>query len=864
MTVRITENALNVDIDDTGGGNLTIQEVAGGTTAAALGIVNESGTATNPINGTDLDPILTKTTLLDDILGVRASALVTSIGNDDDIIVEAVQNGTALNGTVVQFVDDNALRAAGGLSVGNETVSYSTTAVAARAALTLSGVSNDLVFTARTAGTAANNINIVLDATNNIGDAAVVTFNGTSTVTIQIDDTDETTLQTLVDAVNNQVGGLFNVAADNSAGEAFDGGSLVSAANAGFASGNTSNSGAAAGTLLINIDIGDTTADNVVAAINNDVTVSQLFEARVDGKDTVLPVRKGTGDISVNATATLAGGSGSQFDRQSGIQIINDGTLHNISFTTAVTVEDMLNILNGSDAGVLAEINTDGTGINIRSRLSGADFHIGENGGSTATQLGLRSFDQDTVLSNLNHGIGIHTTEGTDFTIQRNDGVELEIDLSNAQTVGDVLDLINNDPDNLDPSTALVARLKATGNGIELVDDNPLGVGTLTLIADPLSKAAQDLGLLPFGLQQTSPSDGAPPVAAIATAAFPAPDDVNTGMVFTATQAGTTFNGVNVIITSGTATGDQALVTYDPNAKTLSIDVDPLATTAQTVVNVVTAEGAFSASLDLSTDLTNNGTGLINQLGSAAISAGGTSNPASLPASAPVQLAPPNQTNTSMIVTASEPGTSLNGVDIVFQDTQTGDVAVAVYNGVTKQLVVNIDTAATTANTVIQAIIAEGTFNASLDNSVDVTNDGSGIIAVAGTVGTTQGGTPEILAGNDVNPLEVSGIFNSITCLNDALVVNDLVQIQRAVELLDEDLERLGFARGELGAQQRAMDILEFRLEEENIQLQSSLSLEIDIDLAEAITEMTARQTTLEASMRSMGISFQLTLLDFL
>ncbi len=50
------------------------------------------------------------------------------------------------------------------------------------------------------------------------------------------------------------------------------------------------------------------------------------------------------------------------------------------------------------------------------------------------------------------------------------------------QTIGEVLDLINNDPDNLDPNTAIVARLKATGNGIELVD--------ATLAAAPAPRAA--------------------------------------------------------------------------------------------------------------------------------------------------------------------------------------------------------------------------------------------------------------------------------------------------------------------------------------------------------------------------------------
>ena len=129
---------------------------------------------------------------------------------------------------------------------------------------------------------------------------------------------------------------------------------------------------------------------------------------------------------------------------------------------------------------VLAEINETQNGINVRSRLSGSDFSIGENGGTTATDLGLRTLTRDTLLSQLNYRRGVEVADGIDFTIHRSDGVDLDIDISSARTVGDVIDLINNHPDNLDPTTAVVAQLNAFGNGIELVNDNPLGVQPLT------------------------------------------------------------------------------------------------------------------------------------------------------------------------------------------------------------------------------------------------------------------------------------------------------------------------------------------------------------------------------------------------
>ena len=78
--------------------------------------------------------------------------------------------------------------------------------------------------------------------------------------------------------------------------------------------------------------------------------------------------------------------------------------------STAETVDELLNLFNGAELGLLAEINAAGNGINVRSRLSGADFTIGENGGTTATQLGIRTYTGATELADFNRGVGVPTT----------------------------------------------------------------------------------------------------------------------------------------------------------------------------------------------------------------------------------------------------------------------------------------------------------------------------------------------------------------------------------------------------------------------------------------------------------------------
>ncbi len=325
-------------------------------------------------------------------------------------------------------------------------------------------------------------------------------------------------------------------------------------------------------------------------------------------------------------------GGGVLFDQSSGVQIVNGGKTFTLDFQGAETVEDLLNVFNAAGANLLASISETGNGINVRSRLSGADFSIGENGGATAEQLGIRSFTRGTLLNDLNHGQGTAAAAGTDFTIRRTDGVELAIDISSANSIGDVIDLINGHIDNQDPLTAVVARLATVGNGVELVDNNASGTGPLTIRREVTSQAAWELGLVARG--------------------------------------------------------------------------------------------------------------------------------------------------------------------------ETETVAAA--------------------------------------------------------------GVPSVLVGRDVNPQETKGVFNSLLRLNNALTEFDLAQISRTTGLLDDDFDRVNYSRAEIGARARSLDALQQRLENEDIELRSALSLDLDVDLVQAISELTARQASLEASLRSIGRTFQLSLLNFL
>ncbi|MBN2212027.1 MAG: flagellar hook-associated protein FlgL [Sedimentisphaerales bacterium] len=172
----------------------------------------------------------------------------------------------------------------------------------------------------------------------------------------------------------------------------------------------------------------------------------------------------------------LAGGAG--IDTLSGLVIANGDTSKTIDLSPTVTLGDILNTLNNAGVGIRAEINTERDGINVLNQMSGSRMMIGENGGTTTSDLGIRSMVGSTSLADLNGGAGV-ATEGETLRITDSAGATYDVDLTGALTVQDVIDLINTAGGGV-----VTAGLTATGNGIELSDlsggAGDFSIGTLT------------------------------------------------------------------------------------------------------------------------------------------------------------------------------------------------------------------------------------------------------------------------------------------------------------------------------------------------------------------------------------------------
>lgn len=729
ITVTITGTGINLQFDpsnvDNSGANLIVEEVGTGRTARGLGIFTESGVGTTLSVGEDINPVLRSTSRLSDLLGTKAKAVVVNSSGNNDIQLLANTNGTGLDGVTVQFVDDDLLAASTGLTLGNEVAEYDANARAASAALTFGGSGDDLIVTANSTGTAFNNVAISVVTGGDIGDAASAVYDsGAGTLTITVDDDGETTIQTVVDEIANT--GQFTATHDTSVEAAFNPAETVT----GGITGNTGNSGGEAKTLYVRIDRGNSTANDVVTAINAEGS----FTATLDPDDTTALSDAGIGLVNIDATAVTAGGSGASLDLASGLQIVNGGETHEVTFEDAETVNDLLNILNGSPAEVFAEINATGDGINIRSRVSGTDFQIGENGGTTASQLGVRSYHSDTQLGDLNFGRGVSnfggfnlpTTYGTDLTIGTIDGDSFDIDLTGAESITDVVNAIN-----AVTGADVTASEVSTGNvtTIQLVDNSAGGTDQFTVTQADGSLAAQYLGIIPGneGTQITAP-----------------------GSVL----QGDDTNYIDLQITAR-------------DGSTFSVDLSAATTVGEAI-------DAFNAAF------------------------GGSSISARLASFG-------------------------NGIEIVDSTVGTGTTSIAAVEGST-------------------AAEDLGLLNTSTGTS----------------------GSSTLLTSEDRNYFETDSVFTSLIRLRDALEADDTGEISRAAAKLDDDIDRLVFARSAVGAQEQALEISQRSLQGEDIQLRTALSEELDVDLVQAISELTARQISLQASLQATANLLQLSLLNFI
>lgn len=196
-------------------------------------------------------------------------------------------------------------------------------------------------------------------------------------------------------------------------------------------------------------------------------------------------------------------------------------TLKTVDLSGAQTADDLRNLLESAGLGVRAQINADGTALDVFHEIAGTELSIEEvPGGTTAARLGIRTLLPQTPITDLNRGRGVRVVDGvvdpttgspaprlnTDLRLTLGNGQYFDVDLrpQDLTTVQGVLDRINAEfAAAVGSQNNTAAPPLAAGDFAATLVDGPNGLAlTQGVAGGPISvtnlnnsPAADDLGL---------------------------------------------------------------------------------------------------------------------------------------------------------------------------------------------------------------------------------------------------------------------------------------------------------------------------------------------------------------------------------
>ncbi|MEM9414898.1 MAG: flagellin [Planctomycetota bacterium] len=196
---------------------------------------------------------------------------------------------------------------------------------------------------------------------------------------------------------------------------------------------------------------------------------------------------------------TPLGDLGIPVDLANGLLITQGERSGVADFSDAGTIQDLQNAVQALGLGVRLSINAEANGLDITSEVSGISLSVGENGGTTASDFGLRTLDNVTELSDFRNGIGVETSKPgePDVSFSLHDGTTFTVDLASAVTVGDTIALVQAEAaaNGLTVGVDFDITMATTGNGL-VVTDNTAGANDFVVANAGLSLAAEHLGLV--------------------------------------------------------------------------------------------------------------------------------------------------------------------------------------------------------------------------------------------------------------------------------------------------------------------------------------------------------------------------------
>lgn len=433
----------------------------------------------------------------------------------------------------------------------------------------------------------------------------------------------------------------------------------------------------------------------------------------------------------------------------------------------------------------------------------------------------------DTRLADLNGATGQGVRLGS---IQLGNGTStVSVDLSGADTVGDVIDAINA------ASSGLTASIGPGGTGLQIsggpadnITINEIGGGTTAADLGILHPTASGAGLSVSGSSTEPRLTLLTPLSALNAGAG---IDLSSGLVITNGLASATVNFSSC-------------------------------TTVQDMLNTINGAGTGVLA---QINAAGTGINILNSVQGTQMSIGenGGSTAADLGVRSFTAAAPLSQLNGGRGV-----GTAATGADLEITRTDGTSFPVTVRGLTSVQDVLDAINAAG-AGTVTAGLATTGNGIVLSDSS-----GGAGSLTVTALnfssaaadlgLASPAGSTSTTISGADVNQVSAAGIFSDLGKLRDALLNNDQQGITTAAAGLDDDYNRVVRTRGSNGASVQDLEARQSHLEDQNVATQKFLSDVEDTDFTEAVQRFQTLQNALQAGMMTAAKVMDLSLLDFL
>jgi flagellar capping protein FliD len=517
VTASMQGDRLQIQDRSGGSGNLRVQEVAGGKTAADLGL--------GSIN------VAADSALGNDVLSLSGPLSLNQLNDGNGLSLR-----TGVSDLNVTFRDGTSLE-----------IDFNRAAIAANAAsgstTAANGLNAQVKLTAKSAGGDYDGVQIQFVDSGNVSQGSETATYDPDTKILTVDiDAGSTTADDVIAAIANNPDTHAKFLASRETGG--DGTGLIDLADTGTTSGGAAvpaNNEKTLGDLLATINAADPT--RLSAQISADGDRIELIDLTVDNGGTfeVTSTAGGTLAEDLGLTGAASGGTLTSGRLRGGLQspllrTLNGGkgfgTLGEIDLTdrsgatatidlsTAETLDDVLTAINGAGLGIRAEINAARNGLQIVDTTGATTSNLivaDGDANNTATKLGIggnvsttsirgsslarQVVSENTLLSEFNAGQGV--TNGS-FLIVDSTGASSGVNLTTlgAKTIGDVIDAING------LSLTVKAQINDTGDGIALVDTGG-GSQRMTVTDVGSGKAASQLRLTTASTDTTVDGDPA-------------------------------------------------------------------------------------------------------------------------------------------------------------------------------------------------------------------------------------------------------------------------------------------------------------------------------------------------------------------